>query len=146
MLLADTILWVIWRMFRDLHICHFKLWLSVLSFGGWSEMLIEGDRQGLWQMMESTIKYEYDIGMTPYLFWSYIRYSTSLVLEHMPWIMPYFRLLIKARIKESPMLGHSEHKMNQRIKDGATSRDLFYYLVRTFSAACRLSLSLCVLE
>ncbi|KAK7690454.1 hypothetical protein QCA50_005552 [Cerrena zonata] len=80
-----------------------------MAFGGWSEMLIEGDRQGLWQMMESTI-------------------NTSLVLEHMPWIMPYFRLLIKARIKESPMLGHSEHKMNQRIKDGATSRDLFYYL------------------
>ncbi|KAK7683454.1 hypothetical protein QCA50_013287 [Cerrena zonata] len=80
-----------------------------MAFGGWSEMLIEGDRQGLWHLMESGI-------------------SISLALEHIPWIMPYFRLLIKANLREDLMLDHSLRKMNQRIKDGATTRDLFYYL------------------
>ena len=95
-------------------------------------MLKEGDRQGLWRIMESSLRYDtraFDITMCR-IFLHIIFVSLSLVLEHLPWLMPYFRLLTKAKLRKSPLADHSQRRIDQRLKEGPTSRDLFYYLVR----------------
>ena len=104
-------------------------------------MLKEGDRQGLWRIMESSLRYDtraFDITMCR-IFLHIIFVSLSLVLEHLPWLMPYFRLLTKAKLRKSPLADHSQRRIDQRLKEGPTSRDLFYYLVRPIPILMHLS-------
>ena len=101
-------------------------------------MLKEGDRQGLWRIMESSLRYDtrtFDITICR-IFLHIIFVSLSLVLEHLPWLMPYFRLLTKAKLRKSPLADHSQRRIDQRLKEGPTSRDLFYYLVRPIPILC----------
>lgn len=80
-----------------------------MAFGGGTEMLREGDKAGLWQLLKD--------GM-----------STAVPFEHVPWLSHYilhFPALIRS-LTDLRALAFGRSKL--RYERGSTTKDLFYYL------------------
>ncbi|KAI0699707.1 cytochrome P450 [Cytidiella melzeri] len=80
-----------------------------MAFGGGSEMLRDGDTEGLWQNMKDGL----DIGQ---------------VYEHIPWLSYYTRYIPGVAEELKRFRAFCYQRSEQRFRAGSTTKDLFYYL------------------
>ncbi|KAI0077212.1 cytochrome P450 [Panus rudis PR-1116 ss-1] len=85
--------------------------MGEMVFGGFTDMLLEGDKHGLWAMIEKGL-------------------PVATVFEHIPWITPHLRKLPAVQNAAQRIRAFGVGKASERHKRGSQKKDLFFYLNR----------------
>ncbi|KAI0075130.1 high nitrogen upregulated cytochrome P450 monooxygenase 2 [Panus rudis PR-1116 ss-1] len=80
-----------------------------MVFGGWYEMLRDGDKDGRWKAMEDAM-------------------AKTTIFEHIPWITHYVAKIPKIADQIRKQREFAISKARQRYQQGSKTKDLFYYL------------------
>ncbi|KAK7692347.1 hypothetical protein QCA50_003972 [Cerrena zonata] len=80
-----------------------------MAFGGWYEMLRDGDKDGRWKAMTDSLK-------------------LTVRLEHIPWITHWMQKFGVGAQVVRKQRAFAVDRAKSRIKQGAKTKDLFYYL------------------
>ncbi|CAL1706398.1 unnamed protein product [Somion occarium] len=80
-----------------------------MAFGGWYEMLRDGDADGRWKAMEDSLR-------------------ATLFFEHIPWVTYWVQKLGIASGAVKKQRAFSLARADERYQQGSKTKDLFYYL------------------
>ncbi|KAJ3478916.1 hypothetical protein NLI96_g9421 [Meripilus lineatus] len=80
-----------------------------MAFGGGYELMRDGDKDGLWKVVEDGL-------------------SLGIIFEHLPWLSRLVRGLPGVGEDTKRMRSMGIRRAEERMKQGSTVKDLFYYL------------------
>lgn len=108
--------------------CTISLSHVLISFGGGSELLREGDTDGILHTIEQGMRYVLCLVCLP-LFMFYLAFRKGFIFEHLPWLAGYaYKIPVIGRATRT-VRETGRRKAQHRTKNGSTVKDLFYYLV-----------------
>lgn len=104
---------------------------SSSSFGGGFELMkTGGDKDGIWTLMESGLRYviarsapSTDLSLSPFP-------SISAIVSHVPYVVRLFMAAMGRGGTLQRNIDFGRGSVLKRLEIGANRRDLFYYLVR----------------